>query len=418
MPRLGTRRQVSRSIGAAITAASVAFLLGGRAASAGESAFLDLVLDGNGAAETFTGLPEAIGPVVVSFESRTFRSYDQYGGGECFERTFSIEGTPLVELSCPQGSGCETVANGVTVTASQFNAWREGGLGVGMGWQSSTCGLDWRLRLQYPFRGIDRVDQFVGSVGTSEGLPTAADDVFIEFTSTTYRSCDEYGGCTCYDRSLSFEDGATLSIDCPTGSGCLQASAVRVVDAETFNAWLDGGVDLTMDWDWSVCGLEWSVRYVYTTIEDCNGNGRPDEEDVALGLSPDCNGDGIPDDCQGIERIDLDATFVSALTDPRVDGFAFRRHQVISSKRPVAKLRCSISGLPASVARLAATCNSTKPFSPVDLSVITVSQAYSSWSPFDFPFRPSSLTITLLIAPSDSLRAAIANKTHRFIDSK
>ena len=280
-------------------------------APAGEAVFLDLTLDGNGTAETFEGLPEAIGPVVVSFESRTFRSYDKYGGGECFERIFSIEGTPLVELGCPQGSGCETVADGVTITASQFNAWREGGLGVGMGWQSSTCGLDWRLRLQYPFRGIDRVDQFVGGVGTSEGLPPAADDVFIEFASITYRACDSYGGCTCYGRSMSFEDGATLSIDCPDGSGCLQASSVRVVDAETFNAWLDGGVDLTMDWDWSICGLEWSVRYVYTTIEDCNGNGRPDEEDVVLGLSPDCNGDGIPDDCQGIERIDLDATFVS-----------------------------------------------------------------------------------------------------------
>jgi len=305
------RSRGARPAGRGRRSCAVGVLLGAAmcgVASAGDTAFLDLTLDGNGATESFQGLPEAIGPVVVSFESRTFRSYDEYGGGECFERTFSIDGTPLVELGCPQWSGCETVSDGVTIAASQFNAWREGGLDVGMGWRSSTCGLDWSIRVQYPFLGVARVDQFVGGVGTSEGLPAAADDVFIQFTSTTYRSCDGYGGCTCYGRSLSFEDGATLSIDCPNGSGCLQASAVRVVDAGTFNAWLEGGVDLTMDWDWSICGLEWSVRYVYTTIEDCNGNGRPDEEDVALGLSPDCNGDGIPDDCQGIERIDLAAT--------------------------------------------------------------------------------------------------------------
>ena len=32
--------------------------------------------------------------------------------------------------------------------------------------------------------------------------------------------------------------------------------------------------------------------------QDCNGNGTPDDQDIALGFSEDCQGDGIPDECQ------------------------------------------------------------------------------------------------------------------------
>ena len=34
------------------------------------------------------------------------------------------------------------------------------------------------------------------------------------------------------------------------------------------------------------------------TSPDCNGNGIPDECDVAAGTSPDCNGNGVPDECE------------------------------------------------------------------------------------------------------------------------
>lgn len=33
-------------------------------------------------------------------------------------------------------------------------------------------------------------------------------------------------------------------------------------------------------------------------LDDCNRNGLPDAEDLALGRSADCNGDGVPDECQ------------------------------------------------------------------------------------------------------------------------
>ena len=32
--------------------------------------------------------------------------------------------------------------------------------------------------------------------------------------------------------------------------------------------------------------------------QDCNGNGIPDDQDIALGVSMDCQGDGVPDECQ------------------------------------------------------------------------------------------------------------------------
>ena len=35
-----------------------------------------------------------------------------------------------------------------------------------------------------------------------------------------------------------------------------------------------------------------------TLVEDCNGNGIPDPEDIRLGISADCQGDWIPDECQ------------------------------------------------------------------------------------------------------------------------
>ncbi len=40
--------------------------------------------------------------------------------------------------------------------------------------------------------------------------------------------------------------------------------------------------------------------YEYT--DDCNGNGIPDAEDLAMGSSLDCNGNGLPDDCELINN--------------------------------------------------------------------------------------------------------------------
>ncbi|MCH2141764.1 MAG: proprotein convertase P-domain-containing protein [Phycisphaerales bacterium] len=41
-----------------------------------------------------------------------------------------------------------------------------------------------------------------------------------------------------------------------------------------------------------------SICLALTTSPDCNGNGQPDVEDIAGGVSQDNDGDGIPDECQ------------------------------------------------------------------------------------------------------------------------
>jgi hypothetical protein len=40
------------------------------------------------------------------------------------------------------------------------------------------------------------------------------------------------------------------------------------------------------------------LAYVFGLFDDCNGNGTPDDEDIATGTSQDCNTNGIPDECE------------------------------------------------------------------------------------------------------------------------
>jgi len=42
---------------------------------------------------------------------------------------------------------------------------------------------------------------------------------------------------------------------------------------------------------------EQDVYFLRIGMIDCNGNGQPDDEDIAKGLSSDCNDDGLPDEC-------------------------------------------------------------------------------------------------------------------------
>ncbi len=48
--------------------------------------------------------------------------------------------------------------------------------------------------------------------------------------------------------------------------------------------------------------------------EDCNGNGAPDDCDIAFGDSRDCNGNGVPDDCD-CSLADLNCDGVVNVTD-------------------------------------------------------------------------------------------------------
>lgn len=110
---------------------------------------------------------------------------------------------------------------------------------------------------------MDRTESFEGALGLSSGLPPSIGDVTITFESQTFRS-GGYGGTDCFARTLTIEDSAPIHLQCdPWQVGCGWRSQSIVVDADTFNAWLDGGVSLSMNWTSAQCGLAWSIRYEY-----------------------------------------------------------------------------------------------------------------------------------------------------------
>ncbi len=48
--------------------------------------------------------------------------------------------------------------------------------------------------------------------------------------------------------------------------------------------------------------------------QDCNGNGIPDDEDIANGTSEDCNDNGVPDECEDFATHTLDGDFDGAIS--------------------------------------------------------------------------------------------------------
>jgi hypothetical protein len=80
-----------------------------------------------------------------------------------------------------------------------------------------------------------------------------------------------------------------------------------IVPAATWNAARNGSGDvnvqlLVLGASGFNCGVNGfsrlSVNYLGAAFsQDCNGNGIPDECDIASGFSQDCNGNGIPDEC-------------------------------------------------------------------------------------------------------------------------
>lgn len=63
--------------------------------------------------------------------------------------------------------------------------------------------------------------------------------------------------------------------------------------------WGEGGY---MRIEYGVGGVGYGACYVAGVIRDCNGNGVPDDQDIAEHYSEDCNDNGIPDECDIIDR--------------------------------------------------------------------------------------------------------------------
>ncbi len=112
---------------------------------------------------------------------------------------------------------------------------------------------------------------------------------------------------TLRDRDLSV---AYVGTGCmPLTIGDLRAFPVSLNDAataEAFNMGVPAGQDCNGNGTPDECDI------ASGTSQDCNGNGIPDECDIANGTSQDLNGDGIPDECQ----LDVRVVPVATLVDP------------------------------------------------------------------------------------------------------
>ena len=75
--------------------------------------------------------------------------------------------------------------------------------------------------------------------------------------------------------------------------------------------------DLDGDFDIDVVFASSSTVFWLENLgtEDCNGNGSPDSQDVATGISTDCNGNGVPDECELAADASLDLNH-NAIFDP------------------------------------------------------------------------------------------------------
>jgi len=73
-------------------------------------------------------------------------------------------------------------------------------------------------------------------------------------------------------------------------------SAVADQQASAYVRWVMGPTDAAVTYPgWNIDDVE---MHGVVYANDCNGNGIPDDCDIAAGTSSDANGDGIPDECQ------------------------------------------------------------------------------------------------------------------------
>ena len=135
-------------------------------------------------------------------------------------------------------------------------------------------------------------------------------DVFYSISLVEAGTIDLWTCNSDYDTDLSIHnlDGSVVVCDGDSGDdvatdGCLEFSS-------RINTLLQAGDYVVRVGGWQGATGNFVLDSSFSNVLDCNGNGRPDDEDIAGGVSEDCNGSMIPDECEIDTTTDCDGNSI------------------------------------------------------------------------------------------------------------
>ena len=147
-------------------------------------------------------------------------------------------------------------------------------------------------------------------------------DVFYSISLVEAGTIDLWTCNSDYDTDLSIHNLDGSVVVCDGDSGDDEAADGCVQYASRINTLLEAGDYVVRVGGWQGATGNFVLDSSFSNVLDCNGNGQPDDEDIAGGVSEDCNGSMIPDECEIDASSDCDGNAVldECETLPDCDG--------------------------------------------------------------------------------------------------
>ena len=135
-------------------------------------------------------------------------------------------------------------------------------------------------------------------------------DVFYAISVPEAGEIDLWTCNSDYDTDLSIHTTDGTVVVCDGDSGDDEASDGCVQYASRIITELSAGEYVVRVGGWQGATGNYVLTSSFSNELDCNGNGRPDDEDIAGGVSEDCNGSMIPDECEIDATTDCDGNSI------------------------------------------------------------------------------------------------------------
>ena len=149
-------------------------------------------------------------------------------------------------------------------------------------------------------------------------------DVFYAISVPEAGEIDLWTCNSDYDTDLSIHTTDGTVVVCDGDSGDDEAADSCVQYASRIITELSAGEYVVRVGGWQGATGNYVLTSSFSNVLDCNGNGRPDDEDIAGGVSQDCNGSMIPDECEIDATTDCDGNAIldecEILPDCDADG--------------------------------------------------------------------------------------------------